>query len=782
VFRKAPADPIQVKRMQRVRRSPRPRQESMEEALSLHDTEKRSWIRRVPPEVWIFIFYFLVTVFLTWPIIIKFTSSIYGVPSDNLGALWQFWWMRNFSHFSTSYSQCPLIGFPFGARFFALPLEPIAFYFEHFLLLFFNEVVVYNLITLSNFVLSGITMYYLVRYLTGNRQVAFFGGFAFMISTNLAFNAMYFLNLAMMEWMPLYILMLLRFIKKPDRKGATFLFLSALLVAGTNIHYALFMGIFTAAFLFGRLVAKRVSLWRQAKRQGLTGKSSWGLNKKTFALSLFVLLVLILVITPFYYLPLSYLNPPGKWPTTTTPSQLRIEQYIEWNSASPIEYVLPSIENPALGGITRKLNVTRGSYSNSLYMGWALIVLAAIGIYFVIRRKYKNVDSIYEESETDLGNNTANASKSLTEENRYIGWGCILAAVVAFALSLKPYLHIASTKIPLPSSLLMIFVPWLRWYMRISIVIVLCLIILACFGLSRILDKLKGFYKEILLVSLTVIVAVEMLIVPPFRYVDLGKTPKVFERLATLPRNSAIAFYPMYETGLFITNTLMNFQREFQKPMLNGAPDNSDGEALRRTVFNPFNEATPGTLRRFNIDYLVYFKEQMAAEFGEKKAPALPPGLELVQDFKEKGGFRNANVFRITAPEAELVPLYLGDITIPRMSGAHDVLRLVGGDGIIKILNFSGKETRAALELPISNNTIEREVIIRTGDKTIWQSKMSVNDKVVAEIPDLTIPKKGLDLHIIVNGPAVRLPADEISLFGTQAATVALGELKIVQR
>jgi len=770
-----------VKRMQRVRRSPRPRQESMEEALSLHDTEKRSWIRRVPPEVWIFIFYFLVTVFLTWPIIIRFGSSIYGVPSDNLGSLWFMWWTRNYHSFSTSYSACPLIGYPFGARLFGLPIEPIAFYSEYFLMLFMNEVAAYNVIILSSFLLSGITMYYLVRYLTHNRQVAFFGGFAYLICTNLAFNAMYFMHLAITQWMPLYILMLLRFIKKPDGKSVTFLFLSALLVAGTNIHYALFMGIFTATFLVGRLAAKRVSLWRQARRQGLAEKVSWGLNRKTLALSLLLLLVLILVISPFYYLPLSYLNPPGKWPTTVTPGQLRIEQYIEWNSASPIEYIFPSMENPALGGITRKLNVTRGSYTNSLYLGWVLIVLAAIGIYFIVRRKYKNVGSTDKEAETDRRSTAVNAPKGLTDENRYIGWGFTLAAVVAFVLSLKPYLHVGSTKIPLPSSLFTIFVPWLRWYMRISIVIVLCLIVLACFGLSRILDKLKGFYKEILLVSLTVILAVEMLIVPPFRYIDFGEMPKVFERLATLPRNSAIAFYPMYETGLFVTSTLMNFQRKFQRPMLNGAQDNSDGEALRRTVFNPFNDATPGTLRRFNIDYLVYFKEQMAAELGEKKAPALPPGLELVQDFEEEGRFRNANVFRITAPEAELVPLYLGDITIPRMSGAHDVVRLVVGEGIIKILNFSGKEPRAALELPISNNTIEREVIIRSGDKTIWQRKMSVNDKVVAEIPDVTIPKKGLDLRIIVNGPAVRLPTKGITLFGTEAATVALGELKIVQ-
>ena len=109
------------------------------------------------------------------------------------------------------------------------------------------------------------------------------------------------------------------------------------------------------------------------------------------------------------------------------------------------------------------------------------------------------------------------------------------------------------------------------------------------------------------------------------------------------------------------------------------------------------------------------------------------------------------------------------------------MLRLVIGEGIINILNFSGEDARATLVLPITNNTIEREVIIRTGGKTIWQRKMSAKEKVVAELPDLTIPKKGLDLRIIVHGPGVRLPVDEITSFGTDAATVALGELKIVR-
>lgn len=766
-----------MKRMQRVRRSPRPRQESMEEALSFHDTEKRSWIRRVPPEVWIFIFYFLVTVFLTWPIIIRFGSSIYGVPSDNLGGLWQLWWLRNFHQYSTSFTSCPLIGFPFGAHGSSVPIEPISFYFEWFLLLFLKEVVVYNIIILMNFVLSGITMYYLVRYLTRDRRVALFGGFAYLISNYIAFNSMYYLHLAMIQWMPLYILMLLRYLKKPGPRTAVYLILSGILVAGTSIHYALFMAIFTAAFLFGRFSAKRISLWREAKRLGLSEKIPWRVNKRTLALSLLVLLVLIVFITPFYYLPLSDLNPAGKWPTSPTPGQLRIEKYIEWNSASPREYIIPSPENPVLGNINKLFGQSRGSFSNALYVGWVLIILAVIGVFVTTRRKRKKNPT---GTEPMLNHINEPVQKLSSNENLYITWGLVLAAVVAFMLSMKPYVHIGSTKIPLPSSLLMISVPWFRWYLRMSIIVVICLTILACFGLSRILNKLKGLWKEILLVSLMVILAVEMLLVPPFRYIDLSNVPRVFKKLEALPKGSAIAFYPMNETGLFVTGRLMNFQREFQKPMLNGAYDNSDGEALRRTVFNPYDDATPGILRRFDMNYFVYFKEQMPGAGVKTNEENLPPGLELMEKFEEKGIFRNAEVFKITAPKAELVPLYLGDISIPRMDSDLTTMRVMIFEGIIKILNFGGGDRRVTLRLPISNNTIDREIIIKSGERILFQRKLSRDQEIVADIPDLTIPKKGLDLHLIVHGAPVRLPDDEIVILGTQIGTVKLGDLAIV--
>jgi hypothetical protein len=273
-----------------------------------------------------------------------------------------------------------------------------------------------------------------------------------------------------------------------------------------------------------------------------------------------------------------------------------------------------------------------------------------------------------------------------------------------------------------------------------------------------------------------------MLIVPPFRKVDLSEVPRVFTKLAALPKDSAIAFYPLADNGLFKTSSLMYYQRWFQKPMLNGAIDNSDGEALRRTVCNPFNDATPGILRRFNINYLVYFKEQMPATGENHSTAELPPGLELVQRFDEKGLFDNADLFRITAPRAQFVPLYLGDITVPQLGGGNISVRAMFRKGIIRILNFSGEDARVNLSFPILDKATGNEMLIMCKDKIIWQRPLVAGRGIEVEIPDLTIPKKGLDLRLIVHGPAFQVPEDEIMLFGTLYATITLGDLEIIPR
>lgn len=740
-------------------------------------------IRGIPAEAPTFLAYLAVTLFLTWPLITRFTTSIYGMPGDNLGEIWAGWWCRNAGSFGASASFCPLVGFPFGTELGTFPMEPLDLVFRRFFLLFFNEVIVYNLLMFLSFFLSGITMYYLVRYLTGDRRLAFFGGLAYLV---MPFHAVHSLliggGLSMVQWMPLYILVLIKFTRKSSGKNAAYLALGAILVAGTSVHYALFMGVFTAAFLAGRFIAGRISLRRTLKSEGGEGEVPRGLNKKTLVMSLLVILVVVVVVLPFFYFSVAGSNQPGKWPTSITPGESRSGEVIVWGAASPADYILPNVYNPIMGEIFRT-GLSHGGrfWHRSLYAGWVIIVLAAIGLFFAARGKD---DPRFVSAGSGQGNTQVQTSPGVPVggSTRYgqVTWGFASAALVCFVLSLKPEISFGSFTIPMPSKIFGSLAPWFRWYMRIGVVVNICLILIACFGFHWLLDRLKGRNWALLMVPLTIVLVLEMIIVPPFQNFRFDTIPEVFRGVTRLPENSTLAFYPVDEGGAFTTSNIRFYQRWFEKPMLNGASGNSDGEALRRTVYNPFNEATPGILSRFDISNLVLFDDWYRdADPDGQATSVLPPGLDLVESFDGEDAFGNAHIFRVSASKADLVPLYLGDISVPVLDEGTTTARLVVWEGVIRILNFSGGDAIVNLRLPVSNPFTPREVVIENGGQVLWRGDLDSGEEVVAEINDLVVPGEGIDLHLFTTGTIHRLTAREIPLFGTEFASFRVGDLGI---
>ena len=338
----------------------------------------------------------------------------------------------------------------------------------------------------------------------------------------------------------------------------------------------------------------------------------------------------------------------------------------------------------------------------------------------------------------------------------------------------------SDSTIPMPSTLFRSLAPWFRWYMRIGVVVNICLIVIACFGLHWLLDKLKGRYWALLMAPLTIVLVLEMIIVPPFQNFRFDTIPEVFEGVTRLPEGSTLAFYPIDESGTFTTSNIRFYQRWFEKPMLNGAVGNSDGEALRRTVYNPFNEATPGILSRFDIDSIVLFDDwYREANPDGQVVSALPPGLDLVESFAGEGKFMNAHIFRVSASKADLVPLYLGDISVPVLDEGTITTRVVVRQGVISILNFSGGDATVDLRLPVSNPFTPREVAIESGDRLLWWADLDAGEEVVAEINDLVVPGEGIDLHLFAKGAIHTLTSGDITLFGTELASFRVGDLEI---
>ncbi|HEY5530603.1 MAG TPA: hypothetical protein VIK22_01220, partial [Candidatus Anoxymicrobiaceae bacterium] len=645
-----------------------------------HAPKKVTWIRRIPPEAPIFLFYLAVAAFLTWPVAAHFTRSIYGFPSDNLGQIWVWWWYRSAHLFGAHASFSTMTGFPFGQGLPTVSAEFVVEYGSRFLLLFLTPAVVYNMFITSSFLLSGVTMYYLVRHITRDRSVAFFGGFAYVISAYHAVQATYSVNLAMTQWMPLFILMLLWFMKKASLRNAALLFVAGLMVMGTSIHYGFFIGVFTVVFLVGHFAYKRLVAHRYAKDHPGSAVEPVVVNRKTVALVLVIILGILLVIFPLFLLSQRQIGQEGKWPTRSTPGGLRDTENAIAGAARPLNYVLPEKDNRIVGWITKRYAPNEVTYfSNALYVGFTIMVLAIFAIVLIFRRRKTGPDGDdLDEPGEKVAGERKDSPLDPPADDRALAWGLFLATVVALILSMPPYLKIGATSIPLPSVIFRYVVPWLRWYLRVGAVLIIGLILLASLGLAWLKRRMKPGWGAALIALLMVVLFLESTLVPPFKYFTLtDKPPGVFETVATSEFAGGMVVYPAFEWGFFTAQRYLYYQTMFQKPMLNGGLDNSDGEALRRTVYNPFNPDTPRILRRMGIDHVVYldkmFREYEGRESPEQEITHLPPGLKLVKRVKNNDVFSSGYLFEVTASPADLVPIYQGDITVPHLDNRATV-------------------------------------------------------------------------------------------------------------
>jgi hypothetical protein len=345
-------------------------------------------------EIVLFLFFLGVSIFLTWPLIIKFNTSIYGIPGDNLSAIWSFWWTKHAASLGGSASFTPFLGAPFGTKLAPIGAEFVNAFVNRFLLLFAGEIFVNNLMTLLGFWLSGITMYYLVRYLTRDKLVAALGGLAFVVVTYHAYQAMTIPILGFTQWMPLFILALIRAVEKRTWKWTVLACLAWLLCLGTNLHFGFFMLMFTVFFLIGRYLYIKYDQFRD--RRSSHGKSRLRPSLDRPVLAMFLLAILVTVVA-FSFVYFSQKNTVvANWPTGASPGLVRAQFNQDWGAAMPYDYFVPSTLNPVIGSLLPK----RGAYQDTIYLGWSMLILAGIGL-FLVFIKYRKKRKVPEGGEAD---------------------------------------------------------------------------------------------------------------------------------------------------------------------------------------------------------------------------------------------------------------------------------------------------------------------------------------------------------------------------------------------
>jgi hypothetical protein len=504
---------------------------------------------RRPTSLLVIALFLLLTALLTWPVAIHFITHVPGDGRDDPPLVWNTWWIR--------YALLNLHTNPFSSSYLFYPLRiNLVFY----TLTLFNGVMAVplddllgivgatNAMLFFSFTMAGLGVYLLgLRTLRNvqpdrtRRLAAVMAGLVYAFAPiKLIFASLGQFNFTSNEWIPFFVLYLLRSCEAPGRRRDAILAGIFLVLTGLcEFTLASFLIVFTGLYVVYRLISEgRTALSRKAV-------GNLAVTAGVFAMGF----------SPIILAMLQEIQEEGDYTLT-----------VGWGfadafSADLLGFFIPSHLHPLFGPWAAQAT-SSFSYTNFSYLGVAALALALVGA-------------------------------------RRSGWRHAFwpfATLSFIIISLGPVLHIAGrwvfdldgllVRVPLPFIILH-YIPFIkanRYPSRYGIMVALSLGILAAQGMAVLLHRLGPRQQVIVGVGLFLIVLFDYLAVP-LPLSDL-RSPTVYEAIARnnggapllqLPlswRNS-FAFIPQKLTEYpQAVNAVVMFQQFYQTvhqgPILSG--------------------------------------------------------------------------------------------------------------------------------------------------------------------------------------------------------------------
>ena len=405
----------------------------------------------------VLILYVILTLVMTMPLPLKILTDIPGG-----GDAW--------SVLSAPYEiESQINDFSSFGEYFSKPLRIFNFKSHLWILhAILGEPLAYNIYWLSSFILAALAAYLLTKYLTKNKTVSFIAGVIYAFSPIHFAYAAGFGGATHIEWIPFYVLFLLKYIHKPSLKyfAATGLFFA--LLASNEDHFAAYTLVFTL-LVFIYFFCQRQELIRNKKfiKYSALGTILGGIY-------------LFWKFIPLIKISLSennYLNP-------------GLEQAIRY-SADSLGIVVPPVTHLLYGEFFSPIYeyFTGNQSEHTIFIGFTTLFFVVLAIIYGKRKFYVKF------------------------------WG--LVAFVFYILSLGPFLHFLGTiepKIPMPYLLFYEYVPFfdnIRGVGRMFIIAMLAFSILAGFGIKIFLTKYNNKkYRYIMPAVILFIIIFEFLSIP----------------------------------------------------------------------------------------------------------------------------------------------------------------------------------------------------------------------------------------------------------------------------
>jgi len=390
------------------------------------------------------LFWTALALFETWPLILNLNTHIFGYPGD------PFFTIRAFHIAAEGMQQ----GRPF--RWFWLGTHLPTYLPGVILTRLLCAASAYNLLMLISFPLAGVTMFLLAHYLTGDRLVSFVAGTAYAFCPYHLAHATAHLDLSHIEWLPLVFLFLLRCADHPSVGRITLLTASCLLAFFGNYYYGFFVAIAATLLLISDILVHLATKSGALKRLINYGRT---------------------LIAPIIVAAISL---PFAWHIISNRLAYARDIRDVFRFAARLrDYVVPSPPFTLFGEPFANWVFVRihNSYHSeqSLFLGFTLLTLAVIGIILALR-------SIWAVRKQASARDRANIlGVGIDRAPTILSFG--ITGLLCLVISFPPVIDLCGTAIKMPSYYLYILAPMFRFYSRMAILVQLCVIAVASYGL-----------------------------------------------------------------------------------------------------------------------------------------------------------------------------------------------------------------------------------------------------------------------------------------------------------
>ncbi len=327
--------------------------------------------------------YLVIALAMFWNLAGNAAGSLPNSAGSSYQSAWGLWWV-NYATFVlhqnpyfTSY-----ILYPIGANLNAQALAPIAAFLT-WPLQQIGVAFAYNVLLFLGFALSGLFMYMLAKYITGNRYAAFIAGLIFAFAPAHIAQSYTGLQWTSVEFMPLFVLLMLMTIRETRHR-----YFYAVL-SGASFFMVTFFGDIQqgAMMLFFAILALAILLF--AERRLFDRNTVYALAIMTAVAALMCAPLLALMATA-----------PGQGGVQQ--AQLSSIPRGMLFSDTLASFFLPSYYNGILGGSAAYYNSTYGLNYTGIptlsaasrkvaYLGYTAMALAAVGIAFSFKRERKQL-------------------------------------------------------------------------------------------------------------------------------------------------------------------------------------------------------------------------------------------------------------------------------------------------------------------------------------------------------------------------------------------------------